>query len=62
MTRDDLPAWRSMLFVPLTVEKFVSTAADRGADAIILDLEDCNGGLRFRTFRYPTGPNSFRSA
>lgn len=40
MTRDDLPAWRSMLFVPLTVEKFVSTAADRGADAIILDLED----------------------
>jgi citrate lyase subunit beta / citryl-CoA lyase len=40
MMRDDLPAWRSMLFVPLTVEKFVSTAADRGADAIILDLED----------------------
>jgi citrate lyase subunit beta/citryl-CoA lyase len=38
--RDDLPAWRSMLFVPVTVEKFVHTAADRGADAVILDLED----------------------
>ena len=38
--RDDLPAWRSMLFVPVTTEKFVNTAADRGADGIILDLED----------------------
>src|SRR5580698_7499730 len=38
--RDDLPAWRSMLFVPVTVEKFVNTGADRGADGIILDLED----------------------
>src|SRR3984885_47480 len=38
--REDLPAWRSMLFVPVTVEKFVNTAADRGADGIILDLED----------------------
>src|ERR1700728_4262675 len=38
--RDDLPSWRSMLFVPVTVEKFVNTAADRGADGIILDLED----------------------
>jgi citrate lyase subunit beta/citryl-CoA lyase len=38
--RDDLPAWRSMLFVPVTVEKFVTTSADRGADGIILDLED----------------------
>lgn len=38
--RDDLPAWRSLMFVPVTVEKFVRTAAERGADAIILDLED----------------------
>jgi citrate lyase subunit beta/citryl-CoA lyase len=38
--RDDLPAWRSMLFVPVTAEKFVNTGADRGADGIILDLED----------------------
>jgi len=35
-----LPLWRSMLFVPVTVEKFVAGAARRGADAIILDLED----------------------
>jgi citrate lyase subunit beta/citryl-CoA lyase len=37
---DNLPAWRSLLFVPVTVEKFVRTGADRGADGIILDLED----------------------
>jgi len=38
--RNDLPAWRSLLFVPVTAEKFVQTGADRGADGIILDLED----------------------
>ena len=40
MTESDLPSWRSMLFVPVTVPRFVATGADRGADAIILDLED----------------------
>ena len=35
-----LPNWRSLLFVPITREKFVATAHTRGADAIILDLED----------------------
>lgn len=34
------PVWRSMLFVPATVPRFIRGAADRGADAIILDLED----------------------
>jgi citrate lyase subunit beta/citryl-CoA lyase len=38
--RNDLPVWRSLMFVPVTAEKFVRTGADRGADAIILDLED----------------------
>jgi citrate lyase subunit beta/citryl-CoA lyase len=38
--RRELPVWRSMLFVPVTVRKFVDGAAKRGADAIILDLED----------------------
>jgi citrate lyase subunit beta / citryl-CoA lyase len=38
--RSDLPSWRSLLFVPATREKFVATAHRRGADAIILDLED----------------------
>ena len=39
MTKD-LPVWRSLLYVPVNVEKFVVSAADRGADGIILDLED----------------------
>ena len=38
--RKDLPVWRSMLFVPVTQRRFVEGAARRGADAIILDLED----------------------
>ena len=32
--------FRSMLFVPATNDKFIAKAAARGADAIILDLED----------------------
>jgi citrate lyase subunit beta/citryl-CoA lyase len=36
----NLPVWRSMLFVPVTVPRCVAGAADRGADAVILDLED----------------------
>jgi citrate lyase subunit beta/citryl-CoA lyase len=40
MSNRMLPSWRSMLFVPTTVRKFVDGAAGRGADAIILDLED----------------------
>ena len=36
----DLPVWRSMLFVPVNVPKFVETSHTRGSDAIILDLED----------------------
>ncbi|MFH5927245.1 HpcH/HpaI aldolase/citrate lyase family protein [Roseomonas xinghualingensis] len=38
--RPDLPLWRSLLFVPATAERFVAKAHLRGADAIILDLED----------------------
>jgi citrate lyase subunit beta / citryl-CoA lyase len=34
------PVWRSMLYVPSHMERFVNKAASRGADAIILDLED----------------------
>ena len=40
MSQAMLPVWRSMLFVPVTVEKYVARAAERGADALILDLED----------------------
>jgi len=35
-----LPVWRSMLFVPVNVNRFVDKAHTRGADAIQLDLED----------------------
>jgi citrate lyase subunit beta/citryl-CoA lyase len=33
-------AWRSMLYVPANVPRFVAKAAGAGADAVILDLED----------------------
>jgi citrate lyase subunit beta/citryl-CoA lyase len=33
-------AWRSLLFVPVLAERFVAKAAERGADAVVLDLED----------------------
>lgn len=36
----DVPVWRSLLFVPTNVERFVEKAHTRGADAIQLDLED----------------------
>ncbi|MEQ8507001.1 MAG: CoA ester lyase [Rhodospirillales bacterium] len=37
----DMPfVWRSLLYVPANNEKFVAKAHTRGADAIILDLED----------------------
>jgi citrate lyase subunit beta/citryl-CoA lyase len=36
----EFPVWRSALFVPANVEKFVAKATQRGADALIIDLED----------------------
>jgi citrate lyase subunit beta/citryl-CoA lyase len=36
----ELPVWRSMMFVPVNVQKYVDKAHTRGADAVILDLED----------------------
>lgn len=45
--------WRSLLFVPAHVPRFVETAHERGADGVILDLEDAvpqnqKGGARRR--------------
>jgi len=34
------PSWRSILFVPVTSDRFLAKAHQRGADAIQLDLED----------------------
>ena len=35
-----LPVWRSLMYVPVNVEKYVEKAHARGADCIQLDLED----------------------
>jgi citrate lyase subunit beta / citryl-CoA lyase len=35
-----LPLWRSLLYVPVNVDKYVDKAHTRGADCIQLDLED----------------------
>ncbi len=39
MTSPFLP-WRSLLYVPAHNQKFIAGAAKRGADAVVLDLED----------------------
>lgn len=38
--KSGLPVWRSLLYVPVNVEKYVDKAHTRGADCIQLDLED----------------------
>ena len=38
--KHDLPVWRSLMYVPVNVEKYVDKAHTRGADCIQLDLED----------------------
>ena len=35
-----MPVWRSLLYVPANVEKYVDKAHTRGADCIQIDLED----------------------
>ena len=50
--KTDLPVWRSLLYVPVNVGKFVDKAHTRGADCIQLDLEDsvpAAGKARART-------------
>jgi citrate lyase subunit beta / citryl-CoA lyase len=38
--KPNLPVWRSLMYVPVNVEKYVEKAHTRGADCIQLDLED----------------------
>lgn len=40
MREKGLPNWRSLMFCPANAQRFVDKAHTRGADAIILDLED----------------------
>lgn len=41
--KQELPHWRSLMFVPANVQKYVDKAAGYGADALMLDLEDSVG-------------------
>lgn len=40
MEKLSYPGWRTALFIPVHIEKFVAKAHTRGADAYILDMED----------------------
>ena len=40
MNRPPSPVWRSILYVPGNVPKFIDKAHERGADCILVDLED----------------------
>ena len=40
MLKPNLPVWRSLLYVPVNVERYVAKAHTRGADCVQLDLED----------------------
>lgn len=51
MTQPTPPLWRSLLFVPVTNDRFVARAQDRGADAIQLDLEDSVAASQKRAAR-----------
>ena len=40
MKRPVPPVWRSILYVPGNVPKFIDKAHERGADCVLVDLED----------------------
>lgn len=40
MRRPTPPVWRSILYVPGNVPKFIDKAHERGADCVLVDLED----------------------
>src|SRR5512135_1378497 len=40
MMARELPVWRSLMYVPVNVDKYVDKAHTRGADVIQLDVED----------------------
>jgi citrate lyase subunit beta/citryl-CoA lyase len=40
MKRPTPPVWRSILYVPGNVPKFIDKAHERGADCVLVDLED----------------------
>jgi citrate lyase subunit beta/citryl-CoA lyase len=40
VNRPDPPVWRSILYVPGNVPRFIDKAHERGADCVLVDLED----------------------
>ena len=48
--------WRSLLFIPVLEDRFIAKAAERGADAIILDLEAGVADYRKAEAREVLGP------
>ena len=40
MNRPPVPVWRSILYVPGNVPKFIDKAHERGADCVLVDLEE----------------------
>jgi len=40
VNRPPVPVWRSILYVPGNVPKFIDKAHERGADCVLVDLED----------------------
>src|SRR4029079_10139453 len=40
LPRPTPPVWRSILYVPGNVPKFIDKAHERGADCVLVDLED----------------------
>ena len=40
INRPPVPVWRSILYVPGNVPKFIDRAHERGADCVLVDLED----------------------
>ena len=40
IARPAVPVWRSVLYVPGNVPKFIDKAHERGADCVLVDLED----------------------
>jgi citrate lyase subunit beta/citryl-CoA lyase len=55
-------AWRSLLFMPAHAERFVASAHRRGADAVILDLEDAVASSAKAEARAAVVPNARRLA
>ena len=58
--KENLPVWRSLMYVPVNVEKYVEKAHTRGADCLQLDLEDSVPSSEKAAAFTPTSPSNAR--